>query len=71
MDLETEIRNFVQEIEGTLKKVEADANKLAQQIETEANRRSREAEPEIKRAMADTIRKTITELEKIERRLRQ
>jgi len=71
MDVEAEIRNFVQEIEGTLKKVQADVDKFTQQIETEANRRSRTAEPEIKRAMADTIRKTITELEKIERRLRQ
>ena len=71
MDPETEIRNFVQEIEGTLKKVEADVNKFTQQIEAEANKRSKEAEPEIKRVMADTIHKTITELEKLERRLRQ
>ena len=71
MDLDTEIRNFIQEMESTLKKVETDANRLAQQIETEANRRSREAEPKIKHAMADTIRRTITELEKIEQRLRE
>ena len=71
MDLDTEVRSFVQEFEGTLKKVEADVDRFAEQIETEANRRSREAEPEIKRAMADSIHRTITELEKIERRLRQ
>ena len=71
MDTETEVRNFVQEIEGTLKKVEADVDKFTQQIETKANKRSREAELEIKRRTADNIHKTITELEKIERRLRQ
>ena len=71
MDLETEIRNLVQEIDGTLKKTQGDLNRFTQQIETEADRRSREAEPQIKRAMADSIRRTITELEKIEQRLRQ
>jgi len=71
VDLDTEVRSFVQEFEGTLKKLEADVDRFAEQIETEANRRSKEAEPEIKRAVADSIHRSITELEKIERRLRQ
>jgi hypothetical protein len=71
MDVETEVRNFVQEIEGTMKKVEADVDKFTQQIETKADKSSKEAALEIKRRTADNIHKTIIELEKIEQRLRQ
>ncbi len=71
MDLEKEIRNLLSEIEGTLKRAETDIRKFTQEIEREAGIKSNEAQPRIKRAMADTVHRTITELEKLEERLRQ
>jgi hypothetical protein len=58
------------EIEGTLKGGETDIGRLIQEIENEAGRKSNEARPRVKRAMAETVRRTIVELEKIEERLK-
>jgi hypothetical protein len=71
MDLEKEIQNLVSETEDTLKRAEADIRKFTLEIEREVGIKSNEAQPRIKRAMADTVRRTINELEKLEERLRQ
>ncbi len=71
MDLEKEIGNLVSEIESTLRRAETDIRRFTQEIEKEAGIKSNEVQPRIKRAMADTVRRTITELEKFEERLRE
>jgi hypothetical protein len=58
------------EIEGTLKGGETDIGRLIQEIENETGRKSNEARPRVKRAMAETVRRTIVELEKSEERLK-
>lgn len=70
MNLETEVRNFVREIEDTLKRTETDIRRLTQEIEHEADRKSSEAQPRVKRATAEAVHRTIVELEKIEERLK-
>ena len=70
MDLEGDIRNFIREIEDTLKQAEADITKVTQELQQQAVKQTNEMQPQVKRAIADTIRKTVTELEKIENRLR-
>jgi hypothetical protein len=70
MDLEAEVRNIVHEIEGTLKQAETDIKRATQELHQEAGRKTSEMQPQVKRAIADSIRRTITELEKIENRLR-
>jgi len=70
MDLEAEVRNFVREIEGTLKQAETDIRRVTQELEQQAGRKTDEMQPQVKRTIAEAIRKTITELEKIEARLR-
>jgi F0F1-type ATP synthase membrane subunit b/b' len=70
MDLEAEVRSFVREIEGTLKQAETDIRRVTQELEQQAGRKTDEMQPQVKRTIAEAIRKTITELEKIEARLR-
>ena len=70
MDLDSQIRNFVREIEDTLNQAETEIKKVSQELLEQAEKKTNEMQPEVKRAVADTIRKTITELEKIEARLR-
>jgi F0F1-type ATP synthase membrane subunit b/b' len=70
MDLDSDIKNFVREIEGTLNQAEMEIKKVSQELQQQAERKTNEMQPQVKRAVADTIRKTITELEKIEARLR-
>ena len=70
MDLEAEVRNFVHEIEETLKQAETDIRRVTQELQQQADRKAVVLQPQIKLAVAETIRKTITELEKIETRLR-
>jgi len=70
MDLEGDVRNFFREIEDALKQAEIDIRTLSQELQQQAGRQANEVQPQVKRAIAETIRKTITELEKIETRLR-
>jgi len=70
MDLEAEVRNFVHEIEDALKQAETEIRRVTQHLEQQAGRKTYEMEPQVKRTIAEAIRKTITELEKIETRLR-
>ena len=70
MDLEGEVRNFVHEVEETLKQAETDIRRVTQELQQQADRKAVVLQPQIKLAVAETIRKTITELEKIETRLR-
>jgi hypothetical protein len=49
---------------------EADIRKLSQELQELAGNKTNEMNPQVKRAIAETIRKTITELEKIETRLK-
>jgi hypothetical protein len=71
MGLEMEVRDFLHEIGDDLKKAETDIIKFAEEIEKEAGRRSNETQPRVKKAMAVTVRRTITELEKLEEWLKQ
>ena len=70
MDLEAEVRNFVHEIEDTLKQAETEIRRVTQELEQQAGKKTYEMQPQVKRTIADAIHKTITELEKIETRLR-
>jgi len=70
MDLEGDVRNFFRETEDALKQAEIDIRTLSQELQQQAGRQANEMQPQVKRAIAETIRKTITELEKIETRLR-
>ena len=70
MDLEGEVRDFIHEIEDTLKQAEAEIRKASQELQQQTGKKTSEMQPQVKRAIAETIRKTITELEKIETRLR-
>lgn len=70
MDLEEEIRNLFREIEYTLKQAETDIRRAGQELQQQVGRQANEMQPQVKQAIAETIRKTITELEKIETRLR-
>ena len=70
MDLEAEVRNFVHEIEDALKQAETEIRRVTRELEQQAGRKTYEMEPQVKRTIAEAIRKTITELEKIETRLR-
>jgi polyhydroxyalkanoate synthesis regulator phasin len=70
MDLEAEVRNFIRDIEGTLNQAEAEIRKVSQDLQQQAGKKTNEMQPQVKRAIAETIRKTITELERIEARLR-
>lgn len=70
MDLEEEIRNLFREIEYTLKQAETDIRRASQELQQQVGRQANEMQPQVKQAIAETIRKTITELEKLETRLR-
>jgi F0F1-type ATP synthase membrane subunit b/b' len=65
--LEAEVRSFVQEIDETLKRAETDLGRLAADFEKEIDAK----QPQAKRMLADAVRRAITELEKIEARLKQ
>ncbi len=70
MGLEIEFRNFIREIEDALNQAQAEINKAIQELQTQTGKATKEMQPQVKRALADSIRKTVTELEKIETRLR-
>ncbi len=70
MDLDGEVRNFFREIQDTLNQAEEEARRISQELQQQAGKQTNEIQPQVKRAIAETIRKTITELEKIETRLR-
>lgn len=70
MDLESEARNFAREIEMTLKQAETDIRRASQQLQQQADMKTKQIQPQVKRTVAESIRRTITELEKIESRLK-
>ena len=70
MDFEVEVRNFIREIEATLTDAEAEIRKATQELQQQVDRKTNEMQPQLKRTIAETTRKTITQLENIEKRLR-